>query len=82
MIGEPKIDLLKVDIEGAEIEVFKGASSEVLSHVKRAAIEFHDILRPGCKEAVLDVLRKNGFSKIEFDQMSPAGDLGVILAQK
>lgn len=40
------IDFLKVDIEGAEIEVFD--SSPWISDVRVIAIELHDRLRPGC----------------------------------
>jgi hypothetical protein len=36
-----KIDFLKVDIEGAEIKVFKGISDENLMKVKYIAMEYH-----------------------------------------
>ena len=38
--GFPRIDLLKIDIEGAEVELFKG-DTEWLSRVGAIAIEFH-----------------------------------------
>lgn len=44
------IDLLKMDIEGAEKEVFDSATW--MSKVQVLAIELHDRLRPGCGEAV------------------------------
>ena len=44
------IDLLKVDIEGAEREVFKNAG-EWLNKVSIITIELHDRLRPGCSRA-------------------------------
>ena len=44
------IDLLKIDIEGAEREVF-GKPGEWLNRVGIIAIELHDRLRPGCSRA-------------------------------
>jgi len=37
-----KIDFLKVDIEGAEHEVFKGISDENLKKVRTIAMEYHN----------------------------------------
>lgn len=39
-----QVDLLKVDIEGAEIELFKSVSDESLQKIKQIAVEFHDFL--------------------------------------
>lgn len=44
------IDLLKVDIEGAEIEVFE--SCLWIKNVGLIAIEMHDRVRPGCTSVV------------------------------
>lgn len=41
------VDLLKMDIEGAEHDVFVSASPELLRRFKRIAVEYHDNLRPG-----------------------------------
>lgn len=44
----PHIDILKIDIEGAEAKVFEGsACHEWLPHVRLLAIELHDHLYPG-----------------------------------
>lgn len=48
--GIRSIDLLKVDIEGAEVEVFE--SCPWIGIVKVIAIELHDRVRPGCSAAV------------------------------
>jgi FkbM family methyltransferase len=45
----PRIDLLKVDIEGAELELFS-EQPQWLERVKVIAIELHDRFRPGCAE--------------------------------
>jgi FkbM family methyltransferase len=41
-IGLETIDLLKIDIEGAEIELFDNIGDEDLKHFKQITIEFHD----------------------------------------
>ena len=48
--GLDSIDLLKVDIEGAEIEVFEACPW--IANVQVIAIELHDRVRPGCTTAV------------------------------
>jgi FkbM family methyltransferase len=45
-----EIDLLKVDIEGSEIEVF--GTCDWLRFVNAMAVETHDRFRPGCSAAV------------------------------
>ena len=45
--GIHAIDLLKMDIEGAEAELFD--NPDWLPYVKAMAIEFHEHLRPRCK---------------------------------
>ena len=55
MYDTEKIDLLKIDIEGAEKVVFE-ASTEWLSKVGVIAIELHDHIRRGCSRAVFGAL--------------------------
>lgn len=45
-----RVDLLKIDIEGAECELFQDAQSWI-SRVGAICIELHDRFRPGCSEA-------------------------------
>jgi FkbM family methyltransferase len=54
-MGVASIDLLKVDIEGAEIEVFE--SCPWIKNVRVIAIELHDRMRPGCSPVVKDATR-------------------------
>lgn len=51
-----RIDLLKVDIEGAEVEVFSNAT-EWIDRVDAVCIELHDRLRPGCSKAFFGAVR-------------------------
>jgi FkbM family methyltransferase len=53
--GLDSIDLLKVDVEGAEIELFE--SCPWISNVQVVAIELHDRIRPGCSSAVKNAAR-------------------------
>jgi FkbM family methyltransferase len=57
--GFTSIDLLKVDVEGAEVELFKGDLSW-LSRVRAIAIEFHN----GSRAAIRfdEVMRQNGYT--------------------
>jgi FkbM family methyltransferase len=43
-----RIDLLKLDIEGAEFELFQSGFQNWLPKVKTLIIELHEHLRPGC----------------------------------
>ncbi len=55
------VDLLKVDIEGAEKEVFEVC--DWMRAVRCLMIELHDRLKPGCSEAVNSVTQ--GFSQTQ-----------------
>lgn len=54
--GVEHIDLLKVDIEGAEREVFAGVPKWI-DRVDALIVELHDFLMSGCEGPVLDALR-------------------------
>jgi FkbM family methyltransferase len=57
--GIDYVDLLKVDIEGAEKEVFE-TSSTWIDRVGAIAIELHDHLKSGCSRAFRDATRDFG----------------------
>lgn len=63
------IDLLKVDIEGAEIELFSSLSTEHLRVIKQITIEFHDFMWEDMHDQVELIKLKmisNGFYCIPF----------------
>lgn len=62
MFGECQVDLLKVDIEGAESEVFAGQAASWLPKVRTLMIELHEWLRPGCTDRVLAACAGMGFA--------------------
>jgi len=55
----PRIDLLKVDIEGAEKSVFE-TSAAWLERVQMIMIELHDRFAPGCRAALEAALTQDG----------------------
>jgi FkbM family methyltransferase len=56
MNGIEEIDLLKLDIEGAEYKVFSGDYSYWLSRTKIIIIELHDWQRAGCSAVVFKAI--------------------------
>lgn len=55
-----KIDILKIDIEGSEKEVFE--NSNWLDRVDILIIELHDRMKKGCSQSVLNSVMKFDFS--------------------
>jgi FkbM family methyltransferase len=58
--GFPRIDLLKMDIEGAERELF-GGDTGWLAATRTVLIELHDRTMPGCEETFLRAVGLHGF---------------------
>lgn len=61
--GHETIDILKLDIEGAELELFSDGCEEWLPRVKMIIIELHDRYKPGCTRAVYSKLCQVPFSQ-------------------
>jgi FkbM family methyltransferase len=59
--GFPKIDLLKIDIEGTEKEVFKENYKKWIDKVDVMIIELHDRIVPGCGLAFYTAMEKENF---------------------
>ncbi len=71
------IGLLKLDIEGAELEVLRALSAEFLGRVKQITCEFHEFLEPATLpevESVIRHLESHGFYAINFSR-SNYGDV-------
>lgn len=82
MSGAKHINLLKVDVEGVEIEIFEGADPSIWRHIDRVVVEFHDVVRVGSCERVAMILRANGFQYISIRGLPPRFTLGVIQAAR
>lgn len=57
-----EIDLLKIDIEGAELEVFSSNYEEWLPKTKVLMIELHDAYRVGCSNSFFKAIVNYNFS--------------------
>jgi hypothetical protein len=57
---------LKIDIEGAEKEVFQRGMDEWIDQVDTIAVELHDNIEPGCFKALASSLknRRHEFFKL------------------
>lgn len=86
-IDEPEIDLMKVDIEGAEYQFFESISAENMQKVNRFIIEFHNNTDYKVME-ILKKLAKNGFKyKLRKwfngdDDFIAGNKMGIIYAKK
>jgi FkbM family methyltransferase len=56
MTGASMIDLLKMDIEGAELEVLEASSPKALRRIRRISLEYHDNIRTGTLRRVTDLI--------------------------
>lgn len=64
-----RVNLLKIDIEGAEIEMFENLEKETLAKLDQITVEFHDFLWPELKSKVEGIkhrLSENGFYCLRF----------------
>ncbi len=77
LCGVDKVDLLKVDIEGAELDLFQATPPEVFAPIRRVVVEYHDHFRPGARAATERALGAAGFSAI---RVCPVGDGGLLYA--
>ncbi|MBT2562809.1 FkbM family methyltransferase [Pedobacter sp. ISL-68] len=60
------IDILKIDIEGSEKELFEKSTSW-LSKVKNLIIETHEDMRPGSTSSVMDALSPYHFAYVKLN---------------
>ena len=58
------IDILKMDIEGSEKEIFSENCNLWLVKTKLIVIELHDWKRPGSSIAFIDAMKQNNFSLV------------------
>jgi FkbM family methyltransferase len=60
-LGFQRADLVKIDIEGGEIEIFTVGVERWIDRVDTIAVETHDVHRPGCSAAVRGALATHGY---------------------
>lgn len=71
MAGVEAVQLFKCDIEGSERDLFAAATAETLRRVRRYAIEYHDNLRPGTLDLLIERL-----GPTHVIDVRPAGESG------
>lgn len=59
--GFDKIDILKIDVEGTEKELFEGNYHNWIEKVKVLIIELHDRFKPGCSIAFYNAIEQTQF---------------------
>jgi FkbM family methyltransferase len=82
-ISNAEVNWLKIDVEGAELEVLKGAQA-IISNSKRIAllIEVHNIEQgKNLYMPIMDLLQKYNF-KIEFEKIYATNEKHVVLRKK
>jgi len=65
----PFVDIIKIDIEGAEKEVFDSTDLAWIKKTNSIIIELHDRFKHGCREALLNAVNKVFFSIQEKDNV-------------
>lgn len=65
-----QIDLLKIDIEGAEYELFRYGAESWLPFVKMIMVEVHDQIKEGCSQMIDGVVMPLGFSKFTSKELT------------
>ena len=77
--GIDRIDLLKVDVEGAELDVLRGIEARHWPLIRQAVVEVEGWRQNG--DAVREVFVSHGFTvRAEQDPVQEAGDLGLVFA--
>jgi FkbM family methyltransferase len=66
------VDILKIDIEGAEREIFAGNFQAWLPKIRTLVIELHDRFKPGCSMSLFKALNGYNYS------LSIRGELLII----
>ena len=75
------IDFLKVDVEGAEIEIFDSLKDETLLSMKQIAVEFHDFCKGlDIKDSIIKL--KKRFKKLGFLRISFKNNYDVLFLNK
>jgi 31-O-methyltransferase len=72
----PRVDLLKIDVEGSEWEVLAGVEPELWKRIRQVVVEVHDVT--GRVEAVDQLLRQQGYqTAVDQEDWAVLALLGV-----
>lgn len=73
-----RIDLLKIDTEGAEVEILRGAM-RTLGRVERVVMEYHSLEQ---LQSVTILLQEHGFVERHRVDIIPEAGIGILYSQK
>jgi hypothetical protein len=73
----PHIDLLKIDVEGGEIDVLQGAI-DTLGRTDRVMVEYHSL---ALRQQLYEAMQNRGFVPVE-DILCYPPDVGVLYARR
>jgi len=71
-----KIDLLKIDIEGAEKDLFENGSDKWINKIGAIFIEIHDRINPDCPAVIDKIIKEQKFFVYKY------GDSVLLLRKK
>jgi FkbM family methyltransferase len=77
-IGPKKISLLKIDTEGAELDILSGACASDLKNVERLVMETHAAYS---EREIYRLVQKLGFTVIAYDKLSGVFNTGYLYAE-
>jgi phthiocerol/phenolphthiocerol synthesis type-I polyketide synthase E len=77
-----RVDLLKVDVEGAELDVLRGIRSEHWARIRQVVMEVHDV--QGRLGVVRDMLKGHGFEVVtdQDDNMAKASTYNLYAVKR
>ncbi|MCO6431084.1 MAG: FkbM family methyltransferase [Deltaproteobacteria bacterium] len=74
-----RIDLVKIDCEGAEIEILSSLSAAEFANISAITMEYHRFMRSDCNEVLAELLSAHGFCcQVKPDRYDPC--IGYIYA--
>jgi FkbM family methyltransferase len=76
-LGLKQIDYLKLDCEGAELDIFREITRDNLLNIKKISLEFHS---NNIKNEILEKLRSNGFEIENMFYLHGSSEVGMILS--
>ncbi len=76
-----KVDLLKMDCEGAEYEILRNASRETLAKIDRIIMEYHDLSPIDNHSILVENLQKEGY-RVEYYPNIVHREIGYLFAER
>jgi FkbM family methyltransferase len=67
-VNRSRVDLLKLDIEGSERELFSAGFEDWLPEIEALVVELHDWMRPGCARSFYRALADYDFNQYQRNE--------------